>query len=82
MKYLLIDTDVGTDDALAVWIAAEAHKDEKIALEIVGITCVTGNAPVHHVVSNVAQVLNVKGLFGVSCEYYRYLFNGMYGYSH
>lgn len=56
MKNLLIDTDPGMDDALAI---ALAHKSA--ALDIKAITAVTGNLPSDRTVANVLKVLDLLG---------------------
>lgn len=52
---LLIDCDPGHDDALAIFVAA-AHAD------VVGITTVTGNAPLHHTTRNACVLRELVGL--------------------
>lgn len=51
---VLIDTDPGMDDALAISLA---HKSA--ALDIVGITAVTGNLPSDRTVANALRVLDL-----------------------
>jgi len=48
---VIIDTDCGVDDALAILMALVDP-----AIEVVGITCVAGNVGLGHVVRNVATV--------------------------
>ena len=52
-KRLVIDVDTGTDDALAL-LYALAHPD----LELLGISCVTGNVTVDQAVINSCKVLD------------------------
>ena len=58
--FLLIDTDAGVDDALALMLAL-GHPEA----EVVGVTAVGGNVPLEHVVPNVFEVLHVMGAEGV-----------------
>jgi len=53
---LLIDTDAGVDDALALMLAL-AHPGAEVA----GVTAVGGNVPLARVVPNVFEVLHVMG---------------------
>ena len=56
MTAILLDVDTGTDDALAI-LYAIAHPD----LEVLGITCVAGNAGLEQVVTNTLKVLDAAG---------------------
>ena len=60
MNPLVIDTDAGVDDALALMLAL-AHP----GAEVVAVTAVGGNVPLEHVVPNVFEVLHVMGAEGV-----------------
>ena len=51
---ILLDVDTGTDDALAL-LYAIAHPQ----LELLGVSCVAGNASLEHVVDNTLRVLDV-----------------------
>nr|WP_220465658.1 nucleoside hydrolase [Microbacterium esteraromaticum] len=51
---VLIDTDPGMDDALAISVA---HKSD--ALKIVALTAVTGNLPSDRTVANILRVLDL-----------------------
>ena len=55
-KKLIIDTDCGIDDAIAILMALADP-----AIEVVGITCVSGNVPLDLVTRNVAIVLDAAG---------------------
>jgi pyrimidine-specific ribonucleoside hydrolase len=55
-KRLVMDVDTGTDDALAI-LYAVGHPD----LELLGISCVTGNVAVDQVVINSCKVLDAVG---------------------
>ncbi len=61
-RLVIIDTDAGLDDALALFIALRAHKDENIPWRILGITCVHGNTSLDNVCVNVTRVLQVAEL--------------------
>ena len=61
-RLVLIDTDAGIDDCLALFLAAAAHKDPEIPFKIVGITCVNGNTDVDNVCKNVLRTLQAAGL--------------------
>ncbi len=56
MKPIILDVDTGTDDALAI-LYAVAHPE----LDILGITCVAGNAGLEQVVGNTLKVLDAAG---------------------
>ena len=67
-RKLILDTDTGLDDAQAILMALSV-----IDVEIVGITCVAGNADVIQVGRNVLRVLQVAerlqvGIFLVPCR--------------
>ena len=53
---IVMDVDTGTDDALAL-LYAIGHPD----LDVVGISCVAGNAGVEQVVINTSKVLDAAG---------------------
>lgn len=57
MRKIIIDTDAGIDDAIAIMIAL-AFEDE---LEIKGITTLTGNTYVDQVTKNVLRILDYFG---------------------
>jgi inosine-uridine nucleoside N-ribohydrolase len=57
---LVLDVDTGTDDAVAVMLAA-LHPD----LDLVGVTTVNGNVPVDHCTENSLRVLDYIGRGGV-----------------
>ncbi|TKS74826.1 Inosine-uridine preferring nucleoside hydrolase [Collichthys lucidus] len=59
-KKVIIDTDCGIDDAQAIMMALAAPN-----IEVVGVTCVFGNAAVEHVCQNVLRVLSVCDHKGV-----------------
>ena len=53
---VILDVDTGVDDTLALLLAARSPE-----LELVGVTCVTGNVTVDLVVRNTLQVLETAG---------------------
>ncbi|XP_045904938.1 inosine-uridine preferring nucleoside hydrolase [Micropterus dolomieu] len=53
-KQVIIDTDCGIDDAQAILMALAAPN-----IQVVGVTCVFGNAAVENVCQNVLRVLSV-----------------------
>ena len=56
-KLVIIDTDCGVDDALALILALKSPE-----LEVKAITTVAGNVPVEKVIPNVFRVLEALGL--------------------
>lgn len=60
---VIIDTDAGVDDAMALTMAFKAHKAGKIAVK--AVTTVTGNTEVENVVVNVLRVRKAAGVDGV-----------------
>jgi pyrimidine-specific ribonucleoside hydrolase len=56
MPRIVMDVDTGTDDALAILYAVR-HPD----LEVLGISCVTGNVSVDQIVINTCKVLDAAG---------------------
>lgn len=56
MTPIIIDTDPGKDDAVEI-LAALGRPD----LELVGITCVAGNVPLHHTSANALRLVELAG---------------------
>lgn len=56
---LIIDTDAGVDDALAIMMAAAAHREGKVS--ILAITCIHGNTDIDNVTRNVFLTLEAVG---------------------
>lgn len=54
--HVVLDVDTGVDDALAILFAVR-HPD----VDVLAITCVTGNVPVAQVLTNTLTVLDVAG---------------------
>jgi pyrimidine-specific ribonucleoside hydrolase len=61
-KLVLIDTDAGLDDCLAILMALQAHKDPSVTFRVIGISCVNGNTEVDNVCLNVTRILEVANL--------------------
>ncbi|CAG2100320.1 unnamed protein product [Medioppia subpectinata] len=60
---VIIDTDSGVDDALAIMLATYCHKHNMI--DIMAITCQFGNTYVDNVVKNVGYTLNATNTEGI-----------------
>ena len=56
-KKIIIDTDPGVDDAMAIIMALDAHKREKI--EVIAMTLVKGNCSLKDAERNVLRVLEL-----------------------
>lgn len=54
---LVLDVDVGNDDAWGIIMAASNYAQTSLGVELLGITCVQGNTEVDNVVVNVLKVL-------------------------
>lgn len=59
-KLVIIDTDCGLDDVLAILLAAYCHRHNMI--DILAITCSYGNTSCDNVTKNVALTLRASGL--------------------
>lgn len=55
-RSIILDVDTGTDDAVAIMFAA-LHPD----IDLLGVTTVNGNVPVHHCTDNSLRVLDFIG---------------------
>ncbi|CAL8139595.1 unnamed protein product [Orchesella dallaii] len=64
-RKVIIDTDAGVDDAVALFLALAAHKDPKSPFEIIAITAVLGNTTVDNVCRNVFTVLDSAGISNI-----------------
>ena len=58
-KKIIIDTDTGIDDAMALLMALEAHKRGQV--EILANTAVTGNCSEQDAIGNIMRTLEVAG---------------------
>nr|WP_309098492.1 nucleoside hydrolase [Fredinandcohnia onubensis] len=56
MKKVILDVDTGIDDALAIIYGIESKQ-----LDLLGITAVSGNVPLHMVTKNTKKVLRLLG---------------------
>jgi inosine-uridine nucleoside N-ribohydrolase len=54
---IIIDTDGGVDDAMAILLALRSHE-----LNVKAITTVCGNVPVHQATENVLRTIEVNNL--------------------
>ena len=59
-NYVIIDTDCGIDDSLAIVLAA--HCQQQSLIEILAITCSHGNTCVDNVTKNVCHTLRACDL--------------------
>lgn len=57
MQKIIIDTDPGVDDAIAILLALAA-KDE---VEVLGLTTVSGNVGLQHTAPNACKILDIAG---------------------
>ena len=62
-KKLIIDSDCGIDDAMAILMALEAHKRE--AVEVLALTAVAGNCSERDVERNILRTLDAAGCFNI-----------------
>lgn len=56
-KYVIFDTDMGTDDAWALLMLLKAEKCLK-NIEILAVTCVFGNTSLDNVIKNTYHILH------------------------
>jgi inosine-uridine nucleoside N-ribohydrolase len=64
---LIIDTDAGVDDAVALFLALGYEKTQvKSTVRITAITCVFGNTNANNVAANVLKVLKTANRMDVS----------------
>ncbi|MGY8827673.1 MAG: nucleoside hydrolase [Candidatus Latescibacterota bacterium] len=56
MQPIVIDTDMGVDDALAIMLALNSPE-----VELMGLTTVAGNVPLEQGTRNALQVLELQG---------------------
>ena len=61
MKKIIIDTDPGQDDALALMTAFGAKKE----IKVLGITCVAGNVPLDLTSVNALKICELSGVYDV-----------------
>lgn len=67
-RKVVIDVDVGFDDAWAIIMMLQAEQVLK-NVEVLGITCVNGNTSVENVIQNTVRVLRMLGRTDVSGFY-------------
>ena len=56
-RQIIIDTDPGQDDAVAILLALAAPE----ALEVLGLTCVAGNVPLAQTAQNARRIRALAG---------------------
>ena len=61
MRKIIIDTDPGQDDALALMTAFGAREQ----LSVLGVTCVAGNVPLNLTSINALKICELSGVFDV-----------------
>lgn len=64
-KYVIVDTDMGTDDAWALLMLLKAEKCLQ-NIKILAVTCVNGNTTIDNVVKNTYHMLHGAGRTDVS----------------
>jgi purine nucleosidase len=62
-----VDTDPGTDDALALYMLLAAEK--KNLIKLLAVTCVSGNTDVHNGTRNALRVLQSINRLDVSSAF-------------
>ena len=55
-RKIIIDTDPGQDDAVAILLALASPE-----LEVLGLSIVAGNVPLHHTVNNALMICELAG---------------------
>lgn len=66
-KYIIFDTDMGSDDAFALQMLLKAEKSLK-NMKILAITAVNGNTTVENVIKNTYRLLDGFGRTDVKCD--------------
>lgn len=69
-KYVIFDTDMGTDDAWALLMLLKAEKYLK-NIEILAVTCVFGNTSVDNAIKNTYHILQSMDRSDVRLANYR-----------
>lgn len=64
-KYIIVDTDMGPDDAWALLLLLKAEKCFK-NITILAITCVDGNTTMENVIKNTYHILRSHDRMDVS----------------
>jgi purine nucleosidase len=64
---VIVDTDPGTDDALALYMLLAAEK--KNLIKLLAVTCVSGNTDVHNGTRNALRVLQSINRLDVSSAF-------------
>ena len=66
---LVIDTDAGADDAMAILTLLGMERQNESIYELSMITCVNGNTNVDNVVKNVLKILDTAQRLDVSSKF-------------
>ena len=74
VKKVIIDTDPGIDDAMAIMLALSAHRKQTV--EVVAITLVGGNSDTDNAKVNILRVLETYGLEDEVYFTKHYYYNG------
>ena len=74
IKKVIIDTDPGIDDAMAIMLALSAHRKQTV--EVVAITLVGGNSDTDNAKVNILRVLETYGLEDEVYFTKHYYYNG------
>lgn len=69
-KYVIFDTDGGTDDAWALLMLLQAEKHLK-NIKLLAITCVHGNTTIDNVIKNTYHILRLMDRSDVSSKFER-----------
>lgn len=64
VKRIIFDCDLGTDDAVALYLLLLAEREGKVKIEM--IVCSRGNASLYHVSRNVVRMLEYANRTDVS----------------
>lgn len=84
-KYVIFDTDMGSDDAWALQMFLKAEKHLK-TIKVVAITAVNGNTTTENVIKNTYRILDgldrtdvsifmiIYGIFFSNYDFYRFQF--------
>ena len=66
LRKVIIDTDAGADDALAIFLALKYEATHNQSLKVIAITCTYGNTKKQNVETNILKVLSTANRSDVS----------------